>query len=145
MIQVLNDSVGLANELRPVLLRLARQVRRESNDLGVTVGQAALLAAIDERPGITGRELADRERISPPGMSAHLERLETSGLIVRTRGSDRRRVGVTLSEEGKRVLGTIRRQRTAWLAERLKQLTDEERAAIEAAIEPLAMLAEGEA
>jgi len=145
MIQVLNDSVGLANELRPVLLRLARQVRRESNDLGVTVGQAALLAAIDERPGITGRELADRERISPPGMSAHLERLETAGLIVRTRGSDRRRVGVTLSEEGERVLVTIRRQRTAWLAERLKQLTDEDRAAIEAAIEPLAMLAEGEA
>src|SRR5579871_3421324 len=140
MIQVLNDSVGLANELRPVLLRLARQVRRESNDLGVTVGQAALLAAIDERPGITGRELADRERISPPGMSAHLERLETAGLIVRTRGSDRRRVGVTLSEEGERVLVTIRRQRTAWLAERLKQLTDEDRAAIEAAIEPLAML-----
>jgi DNA-binding MarR family transcriptional regulator len=145
MIQVMNDSVGLANQLRPVLLRLARQVRRESNDLGVTVGQAALLAAIDERPGITGRELADRERISPPGMSAHLERLETSGLIVRTREADRRRVGVTLSEEGKRVLVTIRRQRTAWLAERLKQLTDEERAAIEAAIEPLALLAEGEA
>src|SRR5579862_1620077 len=127
MVQVVNESVGLANELRPVLLRLARQVRRESNDLGVTVGQATLLSAIADHPGMTGRELADRERISPPGMSAHLDRLEAAGLVVRTRGADRRCVGVTLSAEGKRVLGTIRRQRTAWLGKRLQQLTEEQR------------------
>ena len=59
---------------------------------------------------------------------------------MRTRGADRRRVGITLSPEGARVLRSVRRQRTAWLAERLEQLTDEERAAIEAAIAPLARL-----
>ena len=62
MVQVVTDSaavdsLGLANELRPVLLRLARQVRRESNEFGVTAGQATLLASISDRPGITGREL----------------------------------------------------------------------------------------
>jgi DNA-binding MarR family transcriptional regulator len=141
----MNDSAVLANELRPVLLRLARLVRRESNELGVTAGQVTLLSGIGDRPGITARELGDRERISAPGMSAHLDRLEAAGLIARTRGSDRRRVELSLTPEGARVLRKVRKLRTAWLAERLDELTDEQRAAIDAAIEPLARLAEGDA
>ena len=143
MVQIVNkDSLTLANELRPVLLRLARLVRREAAELGVTPGQATLLAAIGDHPGITARELGDRERISAPGMSAHLDRLEAAGLIVRTRGTDRRRVGLTLSPEGKRVLKSVRAKRAAWLAERMEGLGGDERAAIEAAIEPLARLLE---
>ncbi|HUK45907.1 MAG TPA: MarR family transcriptional regulator [Gaiellaceae bacterium] len=144
MVKVLNESLALANELRPVLLRISRLVRRESQELGVTAGQATLLSLIGAQPGISARELADAERISAPGMSAHLERLEASGLIVRERGSDRRRVGVTLTAEGARVLRSVRRKRTAWLAERLNELTAEEREAIEAAIAPLARLLEPE-
>jgi len=144
MVKVLNESLALANELRPVLLRISRLVRRESQELGVTAGQATLLSLIGAQPGISARELGDAERISAPGMSAHLERLEASGLIVRERGSDRRRVGVTLTAEGARVLRSVRRKRTAWLAERLNELTAEEREAIEAAIAPLARLLEPE-
>lgn len=137
-----NNALELANELRPVLLRLARHVRRETAELGVTPGQSTLLALIGDHPGITASVLADRERISAPGMSAHLDRLEAAQLIVRTRGTDRRRVGLTLSPEGKRVLKSVRAKRSAWLAERLDGLNDGERAAIEAAIEPLARLLE---
>ena len=144
MVHVANDSVALANRLRPVLLRLARHVRREAAELGITAGQSALLAQIEDQPGITARELADHERISAPGMSAHLDRLETADLIVRTRGSDRRRVGLTLSPKGRRVLKSVRAQRTAWLAERLDRLTDEERNAVESAIAPLARLLDDE-
>jgi len=145
MVNVLNDSVSLANELRPVLLRVARLVRRESHELGVTGGQVSLLATINGRPGITGRELAAEERISAPGMSAYLERLEASGWIVRTRATDRRRVGISLSPAGARVLRSVRKKRTAWLAERLEGLCEEDRAAIEAAIAPLSRLLEAEA
>jgi DNA-binding MarR family transcriptional regulator len=144
MVQVVNDSPALANELRPVLLRLVRVLRRESADLGVTAGQATFLAMISAHPGITATELGDRERISAPGMSAHLDRLEAAGLIVRTRAEDRRRVGLTLSPEGQRVLRSIRAKRTAWLAERLEGLSDGDRAAIEAAIEPLLRLLDEE-
>jgi DNA-binding MarR family transcriptional regulator len=142
MVNVLNDSLGLANELRPVLLRLARLVRRESHELGVTAGQVSLLAAIESSPGITGRELADQERISAPGVCAHLDRLEGAELIVRTRGADRRRVGVSLSREGERVLRSVRKKRNAWLAKRLEALDGDDRAAIEAAIPALGRLAE---
>ncbi len=143
MVQVLNDSLVLANELRPVLLRLSRLVRRESHALGVTAGQVSVLSTIEEQPGITGSALAEDERISPPAMSAQLERLETAGLIVRTRGSDRRCVGVSLSSEGARVLRSVRKKRTAWLAARLEELSEQERAAIDAAVAPLARLLEG--
>ena len=120
MVHVLNDSLSLANELRPVLLRLSRLVRRETHELGVTAGQVSLLAAIEDTPGINGRELAERERISAPGMSAHLDRLEAAGLIVRTRAPTAGGSASRSRPEGARVLHTVRKQRTAWLAERLE-------------------------
>jgi hypothetical protein len=39
-----------------------------------------------------------------------------------------------------RALRSARSRRTAWLASRLKRLTDEQRAAVAAAVEPLALL-----
>ena len=83
---------SLADQLRPVLLRLARELRREAQSLGITGGQVALLAQIRKSPGITASELADRERMSAPGMSGHIGRLESAGLIERTRAADRRRM-----------------------------------------------------
>jgi DNA-binding MarR family transcriptional regulator len=142
MIQVANDSVTIANRLRPALLRLARELRREVHSLGVTGGQVSLLAQIAANPLITASELAKRERISAPGMSGHLGRLESAGLIERTRATDRRQIGLTITPEGERVLRSVRKRRTAWLVEHLNGLTDEERDRIEAAIEPLERLLE---
>src|SRR6185312_7526114 len=93
MVRVVNDSLTIANGLRPALLRLARQLRRETHSLGVSSGQVSLLIGIKNQPGITAAELAEREHISAPGMSGHLVRLEAAGLIRRERASDRRRIG----------------------------------------------------
>jgi DNA-binding MarR family transcriptional regulator len=140
MVRVVNDPVTTANRLRPVLLRLARELRREIHSLGVTGGQVSLLAAIKHAPGITATELADRERVSAPGMSGHLVRLEAAGLIERTRAADRRRIGLFLTAEGDKVLRSVRSKRTAWLAGRLERLEPEERDSIEAAIDALEKL-----
>src|SRR5581483_16509 len=102
MVRVAHDPVAIANRLRPVLLRLARELRREIHSLGVTGGQVSLLVAIKHSPGTTAAELADRERVSAPGMSAQLGRLEGAGLIMRTRGADRRRIGLFLTQDGER-------------------------------------------
>jgi DNA-binding MarR family transcriptional regulator len=142
MIQVANDSATLANRLRPVLLRISRELRREIHSLGVTGGQVSLLIQIKKNPGITASELSERERISAPGMSGHIARLEAANLIERARATDRRRIGLTVTEAGDRVLTNVRKRRTAWLAEHLKELTDEERDALEAAIPALEKLLE---
>jgi DNA-binding MarR family transcriptional regulator len=140
MIRVVNDPMTIAGRLRPVLLRLARELRREIHSLGVTGGQVSLLSAIKQHPGITASELAERERVSAPGMSGHLVRLEAAQLIERTRASDRRRIGLFLTPGGDNVLKSVRKKRTAWLVERLERLEPEERESLEASIDALEKL-----
>jgi DNA-binding MarR family transcriptional regulator len=136
---------AVAENLRPLLLHLNRDLRREALPMGATVGQIALLAAIREEPGIGVRELATRERMSAPALSGYLDRLEAAGLVVRGPvEGDRRRVGLHLTDAGRRLLRSTRRMRTAWLAERIRRLTDDQIAALEAALEPLTMLVRDE-
>jgi DNA-binding MarR family transcriptional regulator len=135
----------LAEELRPLLLHLNRDLRREALPMGATVGQIALLAAIREEPGIGVRELATRERMSAPAMSGYVDRLEAAGLVVRGPvEGDRRRVGLQLTVPGRKLLRSTRRLHTAWLAERIRRLSEAQLHALDAALEPLALLTRDE-
>ena len=133
-----------AAELRPVLLRLARELRKETEQLGVTARQATLLWLVKRRPGLSLAELAAEEGISAPAMSGHVDRLEKVGLLERVRSSDdRRRVGLRLTEDGARLLRRVRARRTTWLADRLRSLEPSELDAIESAVPALARLVGG--
>jgi DNA-binding MarR family transcriptional regulator len=135
------DTVATADALRPALLQVGRELRREARALGVSPEQVSLLVAIKRAPGVGIRDLAALERVSPPAMTRHVDRLERDGLVARTPSDeDRRRVGISLTDEGQRLLRRVRSRRTVWLAQRLAGLTAEELAAIEAAIEPLRKL-----
>lgn len=137
------NSLALANELRPVLLRLTRELRRETEQFGITGRQATLLWLVKGSPGLTLRALAEMEGISPPALSGHIDRLERSGLLVRVRSTaDRRRVGLELTREGGRILRSVRERRTVWLAERLGALDPAALEAVAAAVEPLRRLLE---
>lgn len=134
--------MGVADLLRPTLLQLARELRREKI-AGVSAQQVGLLVAIKYRPGVTGGELATEEHVSTAAMSKRISRLERAGLVARAKSeADRRRVGLTLTDEGQRTLRRVRSRRTAWLASRLSSLSREELAAVGAAAEPLARLLE---
>jgi DNA-binding MarR family transcriptional regulator len=137
------EPLVVANRLRPALLRLARELRRESHALGVTGGQVSLLFQISRNRGIGVRGLATLERMSPAAMSGYVDRLERAGLVQRTPDEkDRRRHGLSVTPEGERVLRSVRSRRTAWLAARLQHLSPEELDAIDAAVEPLLRLLE---
>src|SRR5918994_4922883 len=137
---------GVAAELRPVLLRLARELRKETEQLGVTARQTTLLWLVKRSPGLSLAELAAEEGISPPAMSGHVDRLERAGLLERERSQgDRRRVGLRLTDEGERLLRRVRARRTTWLADRLGALDPEALDAIEAAIPSLLRLVEPDA
>jgi len=142
---VVVDSVELANRLRPVLLQLNRYLRREAHGEGITGGQAALLAQIRTYPKLGVRDLAAREGVSAPAMTRYLDRMEKAGLIVRTRSTkDARRLELALTPKGVRALRSVRRRRTAWLAERLQKLSPAELTAVDRAIEPLLRLVDDE-
>ena len=137
------DATALANRLRPVLLKLNRELRHEIHSLGVTGGQVSLLVQIKYNPGIGMRELAALERVSVPGMSKFVARLEEAGLVQRAAvAGDQRRVGLSLTAAGQKVLRSVKSKRTAWLAARLRQLDPNELEVIDAAIEPLMHLVE---
>jgi len=139
------EPLAVANRLRPALLRLARELRRESHALGVTGGQVSLLFQIQRHRGIGVRDLAVLERISAAAMSGHVDRLERARLVQRTPNpADRRRHGLSVTAEGERVLRSVKSRRTAWLAARLERLSPEELEVLDRAVEPLLALIEEE-
>src|SRR5947209_17617442 len=83
-----HDPLDVANRLRPVLLRLSRQLRRETHALGLTGGQASLLAAIHGTPGIGVNALALNEGMTAASISGHVDRLEAAGLVERERSGE---------------------------------------------------------
>jgi DNA-binding MarR family transcriptional regulator len=136
----------VAADLRPVLLRLARELRKETEQLGVTARQTTLLWLVKRSPGLSLAELAAEEGISPPAMSGHVDRLERAGLLTRERSSDdRRRVGLRLTEDGERLMRRVRARRTTWLADRLRTLEPEQLEAVDAAMSALMRLVDPDA
>ena len=143
IIAATDQALDLANDLRPIVLRVARELRKETEQFGVTSRQVTLLWLVKRSPGLTLKALADAEAISAPALSGQVDRLEQRGLLVRVRSTvDRRRVGLELTPEGERLLRSVRERRTAWLADRLGDLEPDDLRAIEAAIEPLHRLLE---
>ena len=142
--EVMLSPETVAADLRPVLLRLARELRKETEQLGITARQATLLWLVKRSPGLSLAELATEEGISAPAMSGHVDRLERAGLLERVRSNDdRRRVGLRLTDDGGRIMRSVRARRTTWLAERLRSLESTDLEAVEAAIPALVRLLEG--
>ena len=137
------DISALAEDLRPALLRLTRQLRKESQRLGMSPLDAMLLGLVKHREGIGVSELADLEQMSRPTMSSHVKRLEQAGWLARQAPDceDKRRVGLVITPAGRRALEAVRRQRNDWLAHRLAELSPQAREAVRAAIGPLAQIA----
>jgi len=136
----------VASELRPVLLRLARELRKETEQLGITGRQATLLWLVKRSPGLSLAELAAEEGISSPAMSGHVDRLERAGLLERVRSTeDRRRVGLELTGDGAKLLRRIRARRTGWLTTRLRELPSDDLETLEAALPALRRLLDEDA
>lgn len=136
---VLEEAHALAEALRPALHRLYRQLRRESDDPGLSPLHALLLLAIMREPGIGVAELARMEKLRGPTISGHVKTMERDGLITRSEPdpSDRRRNGLIATDKGKELIRSMKQKRTDWLASELAKLSPDERAAIRAAVGPL--------
>lgn len=132
----------LASSLRLAVMRLARRMRSERADTSLTLSQLAALATLERHGPLTPRELAAAERVQPPSMTRLLAHLEAAGLVTRTdHPTDGRQVLLAASPEGVALLREDRRRRDAWLAQRLAELSDEEREVLRRASEVLDRLA----
>jgi DNA-binding MarR family transcriptional regulator len=133
----------LSAALRPSLLRLTRILRNQRVDLSVTLTQLSAMATLSKKGPMSAGELAAFERVQPPSMTKVLASLEDKGLVRRdAHPTDKRQAIIVLTNAGTRLLESERRQRDAWLSQRLARLTPDERARLRDVIPVLDKLAE---
>jgi DNA-binding MarR family transcriptional regulator len=137
-----DDPAALAAALRLVTARLARSLRRRRS-ASVTPSQLSALASLDRHGPLRLAELADHEGVQPSTLTRIVHRLEARGLARRRSDpADARAALVEATPDGRRLLGGLRAERSAALAEALATLDRREREAIAAALPALERLVE---
>ncbi len=131
------DVAELASQLRLAVARLSRRIRQETAIAGeaLTSSSQAALATIERLGPITLGELAAVEQVQPPSMTRIVARLEECGYATRVVDeADRRVARAVITDAGRELLATSRTRKDAFLAMRVADLTDAERALLARAI-----------
>jgi DNA-binding MarR family transcriptional regulator len=130
--QLVRSDAGLAAALRISVARLNRRLRSERDpDNELSLGQLSVLGALSRNGPCSIGELATHERVQPPSMTRTVNCLAEQGYVERrAHESDRRQVVVALAGKGAETLTADRKRRDAWLAQRMRDLTPEERSVL---------------
>lgn len=132
----------LASEVRLPVMRLARRLRQQRADHGLSFGAVSVLATLDRRGPLTPGELAASEGVRPPSMTRTLACLADAGYVTRTTDpEDRRSSVVSLTASARELLREDRRRRDEWMADRLAALAPADRLALQRALPILEELA----
>lgn len=134
--------VGLASALAASIVRLSRRLRTERHS-DLTPNQLSALGTMRRQGALTLSSLAAHEQVQPPSMNRTINCLEERELIRREpHPTDGRQVLLHISETGDRILDAERRRRDAWLSQRLRELSAEDRAVLRSATAILERLAQ---
>jgi DNA-binding MarR family transcriptional regulator len=132
----------LASQLRFAVMRLSRRLRQHAPE-DVTPSQLSALSVIVRDGRLTLRQLAEAERVQPPTITRIVDLLEQKGLATRVPSEEDRRVAyVDVTPAGRTLVESIRRRRDAYLAQRLRTFSADERALLARASELLERLIE---
>ncbi|GAB3658551.1 MarR family transcriptional regulator [Nocardioides korecus] len=108
----------LSNDLVVLVARLVREVRRHNTD--VPAASTRLMSLLDELGPSTVGALAQADRCSQPTMTGLVNGLVLKGWLVRTPHPDDARSSlVSMTDEGERVLGGVRRTNATLVADRI--------------------------
>ncbi|MDA8034958.1 MAG: MarR family transcriptional regulator [Actinomycetota bacterium] len=125
------------------VMRLSRRLRSAQADESLTLSQLSALSSLDRHGPCSPTVLAELEHVQPPSMTRVLAGLEVLGLTRRApHETDRRQAVIDLSDAGRALLEETRRQRHAWLRRCLDELSDDDRAALRAALPVIERLGE---
>jgi DNA-binding MarR family transcriptional regulator len=105
----------------------ARDFKRQSTPDGLTATQFAILDAIDSRPDLNTRQLAEQLELAPPTVVRAVDALARKGLIRRHRhDSDGRQIVFSLTPEGNRARESLADARRERLVHLLLEMSREE-------------------
>ena len=128
----LSPAEQVADLLHHTSGRLRQAVRRDLGPTGVTPSQwraLRMVARCDDPPRMS--DIADRLRIARRSATDVIDELESSGLVTRSPDSrDRRAVVVQATEDGRRLLATLSRQRRQAAARHLEVLDEDDLSAL---------------
>jgi len=132
---------GVTTRLPVALSRLSRALRRtEPSELGP--GSIAALATVRREGPIRPGDLALREGVTPSTMTRIVALLESQQFLARENDPvDRRAYLVRITEAGEAFLSRLAGVRSRALQGELERLTPEQRAALDAALPVLELLA----
>jgi DNA-binding MarR family transcriptional regulator len=136
-----------AAHLRIAIVRTARRLRQEAaaETSGLPPTSVAALATIERHGPLTPSEIAAIERVKRPTITRTLECLAREGLIDRARDpEDGRSALISVNGAGRERLRRLRGRKNAYLARRMRDLTDEEVETLERATEILERMREGD-
>lgn len=128
----------VARGLHSAAIRLLRTVRREDKLTGISPPRLSALSVLVFGGPMSLADLAAAEEVRAPTMSRIVEGLVTDGLATReTDPSNRRKVLIAATEEGRGRLEAGRERRVRALTERLRRLADSEQRALARGVEVL--------
>jgi DNA-binding MarR family transcriptional regulator len=137
----------VAEQLRPVLTRLVRKLRRFSPADGLlSQTERSVMVLLEQQGAMLAAELAVVERITPQSMGQVINKLDGLGFIEKQKSpDDKRKIFISLSEKGKEMIARVRNERTEWLGRAIAATcTPQEQEALLQALVPLAKLIEFE-
>jgi MarR family transcriptional regulator for hemolysin len=133
---------GLREELGALLGAERRLRSRDSHRKepgGLTYAQVRALFVLGAHEESTAGEIAEQARLSPGAVSGMLDELEEQGIVSRVRcADDRRRVLVSLTDTGRKVLGERKRRWAKRWEDSMDGVDDRD---LEAAVEVLRRIA----
>ena len=135
--------IQLASELRTVVTRLIKKLRRQSSTVdNLSLTERSTIALLDQHKELLPNELAAMEKITTQSMSQILSNLQQRDLINRRISeTDKRKAIITLSDQGRTLLYQARNEKDEWLNKALDATcTAEEKELLKKAIGPLTKL-----
>jgi len=118
-------------EVVPLVIRAIRAEMRRHRTPDISLSQFRTLAFINQYPGASLSEVAEFIGLTLPSMSRMVEGLVARDLVRReTHPRDRRRLTLSLTQQGLAMLKTARAATQRFLAERLAASSASERAVV---------------
>jgi DNA-binding MarR family transcriptional regulator len=144
---VTDEGVRLADELMTVNAAMRRVVRRrlrEDVPSRLRPAQVELMVVVGRNPGISVAAAARELRLADNSVSTLVNQLLTAGMLRReTDPGDRRAVRLELTPAAQRHIADWRDRRARMVGARMADLSDDDRAAIGAALPALRRLVSG--
>jgi DNA-binding MarR family transcriptional regulator len=107
----------VARDLRQGVVRLARRLRTQRQEHGISPLGVSVLSRLHRHHSLTPRAIADGEHVAPQTLTRVLATLEERGLVMRQGDpSDGRQSLLEITPAGLDVLRQDSAQREAWLA-----------------------------